>query len=150
MSWLPQIRKYATVGIGSAITDLSIYGMLTGLAGLSPEVANLISRPCGGLFSFTFNKLWTFERRELAGTRRQLLRFWMVWLVSYALSELLVWGFHQFFTHHESLPTAAGDFLFHMTGIRAGMTSLLPKLCAEGLICIGLFLSHRFWTFRHH
>ena len=150
MSLLLQIKKYAVVGIGSAITDFTIYGLLTGWGGFSPEVANLISRPCGGVFSFTFNKLWTFDRRQLAGTRRQFVRFWVVWLVSYVLSELLVWAFHHHFRTHAGFPDTVETALVQLTGIRITMMTVLPKLCAEGLIGIGLFLSHRFWTFRHH
>lgn len=150
MNWITQIKKYATVGVGSAVTDLTIYGLLIHFAGLPPEGANLISRPCGGLFSFTGNKLWTFERRQLAGTRREFTRFWIVWLLSYACSELLVWLFHMHFIRHPSVPQALSTFVYHVGHINADMIQVLPKLCAESLVCIGLFLSHRFWTFRQH
>jgi putative flippase GtrA len=149
MSWLAQIRRYATVGVGSAVTDLTIYGLLLHFLGLPPEGANLISRPCGGLFSFTGNKLWTFNRRQLAGTRREFTRFWIVWIVSYGLSELLVWLFHLFFLSHNAVPQALSSLLLQGMGVHADMIQVLPKICAEGLVCIGLFLSHRFWTFRH-
>ena len=150
MTWTTQIKKYATVGLGSAITDFTIYGLLIYFMGLPPEVANLISRPCGGVVSFTGNKIWTFERKQLAGTRREFTRFWIVWLVSYALSELLVWVFHMHFMRHPALPHALSGFLYHLGHFQADMIQVLPKICAESLVCIGLFLSHRFWTFRHH
>lgn len=150
MSWLPQIKRYLTVGLGSAATDMTIYGLLLLYANLPPELANLISRPCGGLFSFTGNKLWTFERRHIAGTAREFSRFWVVWLVSYALSELLVWLFHLHFIRHHAIPDWISTVIRHMTGVQIVMVKVLPKLCAEGAVCIGLFLTHRFWTFRHH
>jgi putative flippase GtrA len=150
MSWIIQIKKYATVGVGSAITDFTIYGLLIHFAGLPPEGANLISRPCGGVFSFTGNKLWTFGRRQLAGTRREVTRFMIVWLVSYVISELLVWLFHLYFIRHPALPQALSGFIFHLSHTRADMVQALPKVCAESVVCVGLFLSHRFWTFRHH
>lgn len=150
MGWITQIKKYVTVGLGSAATDITIYGLLLHFAGFSPETANLISRPCGGVFSFTGNKLWTFERRKLEGTRREFTRFWIVWLVSYALSELLVWLFHVYFQHHQALPQAVSAILLHTLRIQADMIQVLPKICAESMIGVGLFLSHRFWTFRHH
>ena len=150
MSWLVQIKKYATVGIGSAITDFSIYGALIHFADFSPEGANLISRPCGGLFSFTFNKIWTFDRKQLTGTHRELIRFGFVWILSYCASILLVWLFHQYFIRNQTLPLGLTDMILHLTGWKVHMVEVLSKLCAESLVCIGLFLSHRFWTFRQH
>lgn len=149
MSLLTQIKKYLTIGAGSAITDFSIYGLLLHFAGLPPEVANLISRPCGGVVSFTGNKLWTFNRRQLQGTRREFVRFWIVWLVSYLVSEILVWLFHLHFMRHPALPHSLTGLIGHMTGFHPDMVAVLPKFCAECLVGIGLFLSHRFWTFRH-
>lgn len=150
MNWFIQIKKYATVGIGSAITDFSIYGALIHYANFSPEAANLISRPCGGLFSFTFNKIWTFDRKQMTGTHRELMRFGIVWIVSYCVSILLVWLFHQYFISNQEVPLALSGMIRHVTGWEFHLVEALPKLCAEGLVCIGLFLSHRFWTFRQH
>lgn len=148
MSLLSQIKRYLTVGLGSALTDFSVYGLLLHFAGWPPEVANLISRPCGGLFSFAGNKLWTFKRRQLEGTHRELARFWTVWLVSYLVSEVLVWLFHIHFRNHPGLPDSLSNAVHHLVGLRPDLVTALPKLCAECLVGLGLFLSHRFWTFR--
>lgn len=127
MKLLTQLRRYLTVGVGSAMTDFCLYGLLIRFAGLSPLTANLISRPAGGLFSFAGNKLWTFERGQRAGTGTQFLRFWMTWLGAYAISELSVW------------------FLSN----RLGTGPFLAKVGAEAIACSGVFLTHRFWTFRN-
>jgi len=150
MNWFIQIKKYATVGIGSVLTDFTIYGTLLHFANFSPEAANLISRPCGGLFSFIFNKIWTFDRKQLTGTHRELIRFGIVWVVAYSLSILLVWLFHLYFIRNQNVPLILSDLIQHITGWTVRMVEVLPKLCAETLVCIGLFLSHRFWTFRQH
>ena len=121
-----QLRRYLTVGLFATITDFCLYGVLIRVAGLSPVTANLISRPCGGLVSFTGNKLWTFEKRGITGTRSQFLRFLTTWLGSYALSETLVWFFSQ----------------------RVGLPPLLTKISAEAIACSGVFVAHRYWTFR--
>ena len=128
MSLFGQLRRYTTVGVGSAITDLSVYALLTRVSGVDPLIANLISRPLGGLFSFVCNKLWTFEKRQFGGTHRELLRFWTIWLGAYAASEALVWLFHSHF-QLGAFPT---------------------KLCAEAPVCMVVFLTHRYWTFRTH
>jgi putative flippase GtrA len=126
MTLLKHARRYLIVGAGSAATDLTTYAVLAQGFGVHPLVANLISRPLGGLFSFTFNKLWTFEKRELAGTHRQFARYWIVWFTAYALSEGLVWLF--FDTLH------FGKFT--------------SKICAEGLVGIFNFFCLRHWAFR--
>jgi putative flippase GtrA len=127
MKIFTQIKRYLTVGLGAAITDFCVYGLLIRFAGFSPLTANLISRPAGGLFSFTGNKMWTFERNQLAGTSSQFLRFWITWLCAYTASELLVWFFSRQL-----------DFGPFMT-----------KVCAEAIACSGVFFVHRFWTFRN-
>jgi putative flippase GtrA len=150
MLWFAQLKKYVTVGFSSALADLSIYGSLVYFAGFSPVAANLISRPCGGLFSFTFNKIWTFDRKQRQGTHREFIRFWIVWTASYGLSNLLVWSFHHFFIRNPDLPASLTAIIHQISGMTLPLAALLPKLCAEGLVCIGIFLSHRYWTFRQN
>ena len=120
------LRKFMTVGAGSAAVDLIVYSILASGCGWAPHAANLISRPCGGLFGFAFNKVWTFNLREARGTGRQFAKYWTTWLATYALSGLLIWAFHRF-----------------------GRWGALPaKLAAEGVIFAGNFLVMRYWTFR--
>jgi putative flippase GtrA len=124
---LNQFRKFATVGILAATTDFCAYGLLIRFAGFTPVAANLVSRPMGGLVSFAFNKLWTFERRQVSGSHREFARFWFVWLIAYAASTGLVGFFNR----------------------RLGLGPALTKLFAEGLVAGAVFLTHRLWTFRH-
>lgn len=126
MALLTQIRRFVTVGAGSVLTDFCVYGFLTRGLDINPLVANLISRPLGGLFSFVCNKLWTFQRQRVAGTSRELFRFWVIWVLAYAASEGLVWVFYG--------------------GFRMG--AFAAKFCAEALLCVAVFLTHRYWTFR--
>lgn len=120
-----QIRRYLTVGLAAALTDFCLYGILVRFGPVSPVVANLVSRPVGGLVSFLGNKMWTFERRSLAGSRTQALRFLLTWVCAYAASESLVWFFHN----------------------QLGFPPLAAKLSAEAVACSGVFLTHRLWTF---
>jgi putative flippase GtrA len=125
-SFLLQARRYVAVGLGSAATDLCVYALLTRNMGVDPLVANLISRPRGGVCSFVFNKLYTFKRTQVAGTPRELIRFWIIWMLAYAASEGLVWVFHS----------------------RLHWGSFITKVCAEAIVCSFVFLTHRYWTFR--
>lgn len=125
MKLITQLRRYLTVGIGAAITDFCLYGVLIRFGGLSPLIANLISRPAGGLVSFTGNKVWTFQRNQLSGTASQFARFWILWIGAYAASEALVWVLNR----------------------RLEWGPLMTKAGAEAIVCSGVFLAHRFWTF---
>ena len=125
MKLLHQVRRYLTVGLAAALTDFCLYGILVRFGAVAPVIANLISRPAGGLVSFLGNKMWTFERRSLADIRAQALRFLITWICAYAVSESLVWLFHN----------------------RLGFPPLVAKLSAEAVACSGVFLAHRFWTF---
>ncbi|MCX7591961.1 MAG: GtrA family protein [Kiritimatiellae bacterium] len=82
-------------GIGSFLTDCSIYAILAKLCKFHPLIANMISRPAGGVFSFLFNKYWTFQNRGKTRTIVQFGRFGLIWFVNLGLSELLVGLFHE-------------------------------------------------------
>ena len=120
------VRRYLTVGVGTTLVDWIILGLLVRYAGWSAAAANLVSRPCGGLFSFAFNKVWTFERRELRGTGSQFVRYGCLWLCAYALSEALIWGFSS----------------------RVGWGPFQSKIVAEALVNVVGYLVMRYWTFR--
>ena len=126
VSLLQHARRYVTAGIGSAATDFAVLVLLTRYAGWSAFEANLVSRPCGGLFSFVVNKLWTFGRREAQGTISQMRRFWIVWLGAYAASSLLVWVFSRC----------------------VGWGALPSKMAAESVVSPTVFFIMRHWTFR--
>ena len=121
-----ELRRYLTVGAGAAATDFLTYALLTRSLGMDPLAANLISRPLGGLFSFIFNRAWTFRNHRAQAAHVQFLRFWILWLVTYALSEALVGLFNRI----------------------AGLGPLLTKMGAESVVGLFNFLVMRHWTFR--
>lgn len=118
--------RYVLSGCGAAGADLSTYSLLTGACGLAPEVANLVSRPVGGIVSFLLHKHFTFGNRGRAATHVQFGRFGMVWLSTFAISQGLVVVFHR--------------------AVRFG--PLLTKITAEGGAGVFSFLCQRSWTFR--
>lgn len=118
--------RYLLSGGGAMTVDLAVYAICTGPGGLPPETANLISRPLGGVASFLFHKYFTFENRGQAAVHHQFGRFWMVWLLSFSLSQGLVIFYHQ---------------VVHFG-------PLLTKIAAEGGAGLVAFLCQRSWTFR--
>ena len=88
--WLPQLLRYGVVGLTAALTDFSVYWLLTAPFGIDPLLVNPISRSFGACTCFLVNKVWTFSqgmRRRIYG---QFGKFWLVFLLSTALSELLL------------------------------------------------------------
>ena len=121
------LHLYAVVGGLAAITDLTTYTLLAKGYHIDPLFANLVSRPMGGLVSFTLNKFWTFrDQGKTARTRVQFVRYWTVWGINFALSELLIWFFHD----------------------RLSFGPIPTKLCAEGSVALFSYLSMKYWTFR--
>jgi putative flippase GtrA len=125
-SLLSHLRKFMTVGLGCALLDLAVLMTLTSSFGWVPHAANLVSRPCGGLFGFVFNKIWTFNLPQARGTGKQFAKYWTTWLAAYAMSELFIWLLYRF----------------------AGWPAFPAKVAAEALVFATNFLAMRYWTFR--
>lgn len=122
---LSDFRRYITVGFGAALTDFTVYTVLARGMEIHPLLANAVSRPMGGLFSFTGNRFWTFRGRGKAALPVQFIRFWVVWGLSFTLTEALIWLFHDGL-HWEAV---------------------LSKLGAETCAVIFNFLMQKYWTF---
>lgn len=122
---ISDFRRYITVGVCAALTDFTIYTLLARGFSVHPVMANAVSRPLGGLVSFTGNRYWTFHGRSKTALHIQFVRFWIVWGLSFTLTEALIWLFHDG---------------FHLEAV-------MSKLCAEGAAVIFNFLMQRHWTF---
>lgn len=126
-AWTTELVRYGLCGVLAAGTDFGVYALLVHAAGLPPLVANLISRPLGGVVSFLGNRQWTFRTRALGGALGgQARRYAAVWLVAYGLSELFLW-IHQFWLADRPM---------------------VAKAFAEGGAALVSFLLNRHWTFR--
>ncbi|MBU4200111.1 MAG: GtrA family protein [Verrucomicrobia bacterium] len=122
---LSDFRRYVIIGAGAALVDFTVYTLLARGLSIHPVMANSISRPLGGLVSFTGNRYWTFRGRGKAALHIQFVRFWIVWGLSFTLTEALIWLFHDGL-HWEAL---------------------ISKLCAEGTAVLFNFLMQKYWTF---
>ena len=122
---LSDFRRYVIVGIGAVLTDFTVFILLTHGGMLHPLMANAVSRPLGGLVSFTANRHWTFRGRGKAALHVQFVRFWIVWGLSFMLTEALIWLFHD--------------------GLH--WPAVISKLGAEGMAGLFNFLMQRYWTF---
>ena len=126
-TWTTELVRYALCGVLAAATDFGAYALLVHAAGVPPLVANLVSRPLGGVVRFLGNRQWTFRARARDGLiGSQARRYIVVWLVTYGLSEFFLWV-HQFWL---------ADW------------PVVAKGLAEGCAALVSFAINRHWTFR--
>jgi putative flippase GtrA len=89
---------YLLLGTCSFAVDFSVYFGLAIGEGLDPLIANLVSRPMGGMTCFLLNRRFTFRAIDASPLKVQMIRFWCVWGLSMALTEgllaLFVKGLH--------------------------------------------------------
>lgn len=85
---LPLLLCYLVAGIGSFVTDFSVFALLTDRFGMEPLGAHAISRPLGGLACFFLNRRFTF--RSTGPLPREFARFWCVFGGSLALTSSLI------------------------------------------------------------
>jgi putative flippase GtrA len=124
-AWWRQLLVYATVGLGVFCVDFSLFLALSQAAGLSPLLANPISRTTGGVASFCGHRFITFARGGARTVLPPALRFLGVYLVGLALSQLYL------------------GLLHHVCGVPAP----LAKPLGEGLVFFGNFLLLGWWAF---
>lgn len=120
------IFRYAQVGLLNAAVDFGIYWVLTHAAGVHPLVANIVSRGAGGATGFVLNKYWTFGNPGKGPVVRELGKFWLVFGVSLVASEALVGVFY--------------------TGL--GLSAMMAKFTAEGILLVFNFFALRHWVYR--
>ena len=126
MEILRQFIRYSLAGLLSGGVDLGLYAGLYHLLGVNPLAANLVSRTAGGLVCYFVNRYWTFGDRGTARSSVQFVRFWLVFLASLFLSEILLAAFYE--------------------GLE--WPAVPAKLAAEGIILVFNFLALRHYTFR--
>jgi putative flippase GtrA len=121
------IVRYAATGFTASTTDYGLFFLLTSVWGMEPAAANLVSRPVSGITGFLMHKYFTFGNRGTAATEVQFVRFWIVWVAAFGISQTMVTVYHSLLM----------------------FPPMLAKLGAEGAAGVFSFICQRNWTFRH-
>lgn len=123
MQWLKQFITFFGVGVAATITDWSIFFVLGSWAGLSSVYAALIAYCCGGVLSYSLNRMHTFasERSHLeAGWR-----FAAVMAAGFAMTGFFVWLFAD----------------------RLGLPPMAARVLSTGIVFFWNYAAHKLWTF---
>ncbi len=84
----PLFARYLLAGLGSFVTDFSLFALLAYVMKVDALVAHPVSRTAGGLACFALNRRFTFRSQGRVGD--ELGRFAIVFFASLALTEALL------------------------------------------------------------
>ncbi len=87
---LRQMFSYGVIGVLAAVVDTCIFMLLVDELGWVRYAANLLSAHCGMVFSFLFNRIFTFDARDRIG--RRFLLFYCTALFGLLLSTFILWA----------------------------------------------------------
>jgi putative flippase GtrA len=122
---LRQFVKFGIVGTIGTVVDISILAFLHEVVGLNVYLANFFSFSAAVLNNYALNSHWTFGDQEKEH-KRQLVQFALVSAVGMALSQALLYFFH--------------DVL--------NLYYLIAKCLGILIVLFWNFFANRFWTFR--
>ncbi len=124
-----QMTKLAVVGIGNTLIDFMLFNVLRA-AGVSLFWSITIAFGLATFASYVVNRRWTFELSQNSGGARETLNFYLVNVVAWGATILIV--------------TAADAAFDGLSRIEEN----LAKLFAAGIILVPKFASYRDVVFR--
>lgn len=125
MHSLKQFMKFCLVGIVNTAIDFAVYYFFTRVIGVYFLVANFISVLTAMIFSFYFNKYWTFRNYDTQ-IKKQFLQFTLVNLIYFLLNNGIIW---------------LGVTIF-------GLNDLWAKILATIIGLAWSFSANKIWTFK--
>lgn len=148
-----QLVKFGLIGVLNTLVDNLVFAVLILIFGVGDEqvlligLFTLMAYACGVFNSFMLNTRWTF-RKEYGRTKREMVSFVVVNLISWGLSFLLVWLFSNYvFSGSGITEWVCG--LINFTGAEQvnKVVSILAKLCATPFVIIVNFLGSKIFVF---
>ena len=110
----------------SAVVDISSF-MLLAYAGNNVFSATAIARVISGIFNFSLNKVWVFEKKDSHNTRNESLKYLTLFLAQMFFSGFLTDAINNSFSSDNGL--------------------LISKMLADCFLFIVSFIVQRFWIF---
>ncbi|MBN1400755.1 MAG: GtrA family protein [Anaerolineae bacterium] len=124
--------KFGIVGAIGALVDFSVLNLGIQVFGLAKWLANTFSFSAAVLSNFTWNRIWTYpeSRRDPLGP--QLLQFFLVNVVGYAINQAIFLSLDRY------LFVGWGAWGYN-----------LAKAIAIGVVLFWNFGINRIWTYRN-
>ena len=124
-----QLIKFAIIGVSSFIIDLLIYYALTrnfDFFGHNYLLANVISFMVAVIWSFLWNKFWTFRVKSRALIMKEYFKFLTTALIGLAINSTLL----------------------YLAVSQLGIFDILAKFYVAIIVMIWNFSVNKFWTFK--
>lgn len=107
---------------------VDIAGFFLGVnLGLSIFLATTVARVISGVFNFSLNKIWVFEKKDSHNTRSESLKYMALFLVQMVLSSILT--------------NAVSSLLTFSSGL------LISKILVDCLLFVTNYIGQRHWIF---
>ncbi len=126
MSIKRQSAMYIGIGLLQFLLDWAVMVLLSN-AGMRVDLSNICGRIAGALLGFVLNGIWTFKGEHNHVGRKQLLRFFVMWLLTTIGSTVVI---HQIDVYE---------------GLRVAQWS---KPLVEFVFGIIGFITSRHWVYR--
>ncbi len=123
--------KFGIVGTIGAVVDFGILNLGIQVFGLEKWLANTFSFTAAVLSNFTWNRLWTFPESRAHPLFKQLLQFFVVKIVGYAINQFI------FLSLDRWVFDGWGAWGYN-----------LSKAIAIGVVLFWNFGINRIWTYR--
>ena len=147
---LIRFDKLSVVGTIGAIVDFSILYLLHAVLHWNLALSNTISFTCAVLSNFTWNRFWTYPDSRSKPISSQLVQFFVVNIVGWAINTGILLALNVPFTSLVNnlglIPTAEmaveiAAEMAHKIGYNAA------KVVATGVVLFWNFFINRFWTY---
>lgn len=133
-----QFSKFAESGVLNTFIDMGILNGLIWFSGITSGILivpfNIFSFSCATVNSYFWNKFWTFEGKDKAGSK-EFLTFFTITMIGMGINTLIVF-----------LGTTFVEPLF---GLSAGLWANLVKIAATFISMIWNFIGYKFIVFKH-
>lgn len=106
--------RFALVGASNTLVGLGVIYFAWRVAGLGDLAANLLGYLIGFCWSYTLNRLWTFNDR--GSVRRSFARFALVCAAAYAVNLLVLFEARRLMGDSSFLPHILGMVIYTMMG----------------------------------
>ena len=127
VAWAAHLHRYLISGGITVIADFSIFWLLTSVLDVWYLHAHFISRSFGGVVCFGLNRYFTFGQCKSGKLASEVIRFLVLYAVSFVLSSVLVYSF--------------------VSGIGAG--AVLGKFIAECIVFLFNYTVMKYWVMAH-
>ena len=139
---LTRFLKFAVVGTIGAVVDFGILYLLHAVLGWDLALSNTISFTCAVISNFIWNRYWTYPDSRSKPISSQLVQFFVVNIVGWAINTGILLLLNQPLTALvENLAIAATAEAAHKIGYNAA------KVFATGVVMFWNFFINRFWTY---